>query len=160
SALSRYLVARELVQTAREQGCASVAHSSATKGNDQLRLEAALAALAPDFEVVAPLRLWNLRTPQDPRTSPHPPPPPLAPPAARRAPIGRNARGSSAFLADLRDPWQAPPPEVFTLTRPPEGAPDRPVEVAVAFEEGVPRRLDDRPLELAPLVRELNDLAG
>src|SRR5262249_47581483 len=72
----------------------------------------------------------------------------------------RNAWGSSAFLDDLRDPWQAPPPEVFTLTRPPEGAPDRPVEVAVAFEEGVPRRLDDRPLELAPLVRELNDLAG
>jgi argininosuccinate synthase len=160
SALSRFLIARELVRGAREQGCTSVAHSSATRGNDQFRLEAALAALAPDFEVVAPLRLWNLRAPDDRRNYARRRGLPLDEPAGRPVTIDRNLWGASVFLADLRDPWDEPPRTVFTMTQEPEAAPDQPAVVTVAFEEGVPRRLDDRPLDLVPLVRELNDLAG
>src|SRR5262245_25355563 len=63
SALARYLIARELVRVAHEEGCGSVAHSAASKGNDQVRMEAAIAAQDPTLEVLAPVRQWNLATP-------------------------------------------------------------------------------------------------
>src|SRR5262249_4175948 len=62
SALGRYVIARELVRAAREEGCDSVAHSATTKGNDQVRMETAIAAQEPRLKVVAPVRQWNLRT--------------------------------------------------------------------------------------------------
>src|SRR5262249_41341893 len=65
SALARYLIARELVRVAHEEGCVSVAHGAASKGNDQVRMEAAIAAQDPTLEVLAPVRQWNLATPQD-----------------------------------------------------------------------------------------------
>src|SRR5262245_46407142 len=65
SALGRYVIAQELVRVARREGCASVAHGAASKGNDQVRMEAAIAALDPRLEVIAPVRQWNLRTPAD-----------------------------------------------------------------------------------------------
>jgi argininosuccinate synthase len=160
AALGRFVVARELIRAAHEHGCRCVAHSSATRGNDQLRLEAALAALAPDLEVVAPLRLWNLRTRADLMAYARrrhllldePPPRPLT--------IDRNLWGISAYLDDLTDSWQEPPPEVFTLTRSVDQAPDVAVERTIGLEAGVPRSLDGQTLDLVPLVRELNEQAG
>src|SRR5436190_13263063 len=60
SALARYLIARELVRTAHEEGCTSVAHSAASKGNDQVRMETAIAAQDPALQVLAPVRQWHL----------------------------------------------------------------------------------------------------
>ena len=65
SALARYVVARELVRLAHEEGCSSVAHSAASKGNDQVRMETAIAALNPRLQVLAPVRQWHLRTLED-----------------------------------------------------------------------------------------------
>src|SRR5215831_16170132 len=62
SALGRYVIAQELVRVAHEEGCGSVAHSAASKGNDQVRMEAAIAAQDPALEVLAPVRQWHLRT--------------------------------------------------------------------------------------------------
>jgi argininosuccinate synthase len=160
SALGRFVVARELIRAAREHGCRSVAHSSATRGNDQLRLEAALAALSPDLEVVAPLRLWNLRTRADLLTYARRRHLPLEEPSTRPLTVDRNLWGASSYLDDLTDSWEEPPPEVFTLTRAADQAPDIPVFRTLGFEAGVPRSLDGRTLDLVPLVRELNELAG
>ena len=65
SALARYVIAQELVRVAHREGCASVAHGAASKGNDQVRMEGAIAALDPRLEVIAPVRLWNLRSLED-----------------------------------------------------------------------------------------------
>src|SRR5438552_18000743 len=65
SALARHLIARELVRVARDEGCSSVAHAASTKGNDQVRMETAIAAQDPRLEVLAPVRKWNLATMQD-----------------------------------------------------------------------------------------------
>ena len=158
--LGRFVVARELIRAAREHGCRSVAHSSATRGNDQLRLEAALAALSPDLEVVAPLRLWNLRTRADLLTYARRRHLPLEEPSTRPLTVDRNLWGASSYLDDLTDSWEEPPPEVFTLTRAADQAPDIPVFRTLGFEAGVPRSLDGRTLDLVPLVRALNELGG
>jgi argininosuccinate synthase len=160
SALARYVIARELVRVAREQGCNRVAHSSATKGNDQVRMESALASQDPQIEVLAPVREWNLHTLQDKLGYAQRWGLPIQEKAARSASIDRNLWGVSIYLPDLLDLWQEPPPDVYVLTRAAEQAPDRSVEVALGFEAGVPCRLDGKPMQLLPLVRELNRLGG
>jgi argininosuccinate synthase len=160
SALSRYVVARELVQVAHEQNCRCVAHSSATRGNDQVRLEAALAALDPDLEVFAPVRQWNLATLEDKLNYARRRRLPVEEPAARPVVIDRNLWGNSIFLESLLDPWEEPPAEVFTLTRSPQDAPDKPLTITIGFEEGVPTTLDGKRVDLLALVKELNRAGG
>src|SRR5262245_17429910 len=141
SALARYLIAQELVRTAHEEGCPSVAHSAASKGNDQVRMETAIAAQDPRLEVLAPVRTWNLQTVDDK----------LNYARRRRLPLevkstafssDRNLWGVSLYLHDLGDPWQVPPADLFTLTRAPEQAPDEPAVLTVGFEAGIPASLD------------------
>jgi len=160
SALARYLVARELVHVAHEQGCNSIAHSSATKGNDQVRLESAVIAQDPHLAVLAPVREWNLHTLQDKLNYARRRRLPVEEPRPRPVTIDRNLWGASIYLEDLVDLWDEPPPDVFTLTRAPEQAPDRPEVVTVGFAEGVPSSLNGESLEPLPLVRELNRLGG
>ncbi len=162
SALARYLIARELVRVAREEGCDTVAHSAASKGNDQVRMETAIAAQDPRLRVLAPVRLWNLKTHEDK----------LRYAKARHIPfddkdsragavtVDRNLWGASLYLHDLSDPWQAPPANVFVLTRAPEEAPDVPEELTIGFEAGVPSSLNGKAMALLPLVRELNRFGG
>jgi argininosuccinate synthase len=160
SALSRFLIARELVRVAHEQGCRSVAHASATKGNDQVRMEAALAAQDPSLEVVAPVRLWNLRTLDDKLTYAHRRRLPIEEPRQRPVAIDRNLWGTSIYLDDLHDSWEEPPPDVFTLTRAVEQTPEQPALVTIGFKEGVPHSVNGKNLALLPLVRELTLLGG
>ena len=160
SALSRYLVARELVHLAREQGCRTVAHSSATRGNDQVRLESALAAQDPQLEVLAPVREWNLRTLEDKLAFARRHGLTVDEPKGRQITIDRNLWGASIYLADLIDPWDEPPPNVFTLTSAPEQAPDQAALVTLGFHEGMPCALNGQAMEPLPLVRELNRLGG
>ncbi len=160
SALARYVIARELVRVAREEGCAQVAHSAATKGNDQVRMEAAIAALDPNLEVLTPVRRWNLRTLQDKLNYARRRGIPIEEPVGRPVTIDRNLWGVSLYLHDLNDAWEAPPPDVFVLTRPQREAPDQPQELTLGFEQGIPVSLDGTALESLPLVRELNRLGG
>jgi argininosuccinate synthase len=160
SALARYVIARELVRVAHEEGCPQVAHSAATKGNDQVRMEGAIAALDPTLEVVAPVRRWNLRSLQDKLNYAQRRNIPIEGPAGRAVTTDRNLWGASITLHDRNDPWEVPPADVWVLTRPPAAAPDEAQEVTIGFEQGVPRLLDGTALEPLALVRELNRLGG
>ena len=160
SALARYVIARELVRVAHEEGCAQVAHSAATKGNDQVRMEGAIAALDPRLEVLAPVRRWNLRTLEDKLNYARRRGIPIEEPAGRAVTTDRNLWGASIYLPDLIDPWEAPPADVFVLTRSPREAPDEAQELTLGFEQGIPRSLDGTPLEPLALARELNRLGG
>jgi argininosuccinate synthase len=160
SALGRYLIARELVQLAHEEGCSSVAHSAASKGNDQVRMEVAIAALDPRLEVLAPVRQWNLNRLEDKLNYARRRRLPIEEPANRAATVDRNLWGASIYLADLADTWQDPPAKVFSLTRAPEDAPDQAALVTIGFEAGIPCSLNGTALGPLPLVRELNRLGG
>jgi argininosuccinate synthase len=160
SALGRYVVAQELVRLAHEERCGSVAHSAASKGNDQVRMETAIAAQDPNLQVLAPVRQWHLRTLEDKlqyaRMRRLPVDEPKGPPLTR----DRNLWGTSISLGNLTDSWDEPPADIFTMTRAPEDAPDKPDVCTLAFDQGLPCRLNDAPLGLLPLVRELNRLGG
>jgi argininosuccinate synthase len=160
SALGRYVVAQELVRVARAEGCASVAHSAASKGNDQVRMETAIAAQDPYLDVLAPVREWHLRTLQDKLNYARRRRLPVDEPAGPRVTVDRNLWGISIYLDDLADAWEDPPAGVFRLTRSPEEAPDRPQICTLGFEAGLPRSLDGTPMALLPLVRELNRIGG
>ncbi len=160
SALARYLIARELVRTAHEEGCGSVAHSAASKGNDQVRMETAIAAQDPRLQVLTPVRQWNLTTLEDKLNYARRRRLPVEEPAGRHYSIDRNLWGVSLYLNDLEDSWQEPPADAFTLTCTPEQAPDTPAVLTLGFEAGTPCSLNGTPLEPLPLVRELNRLGG
>src|SRR5438876_5360467 len=101
SALARYLIAQELVRTAHEEGCPSVAHSAASKGNDQVRMETAIAAQDPRLEVLAPVRQWNLATLEDKLNYARRRRLPIEEPKAESVRRDRNLWGVSLALEDL-----------------------------------------------------------
>lgn len=160
SALGRYVIARELVRFAHDEGCPSVAHSAASKGNDQVRMETAIASQDPSLQVLAPVREWNLRSLEDKLNYARRRRLPVAEPSVQAVTIDRNLWGASIYLHDLTDPWAEPPANVFTMTRAPEQAPDQPAVLTVGFKAGLPCSLNGTPLEPLPLVRELNRLGG
>src|SRR5262249_52201474 len=160
SALARYVIAQELVRVAHEEGCSHVAHAAASKGNDQVRMEGAIAALEPQLTVLAPVRQWALRTAEEKLNYARRRRLPVEEPRTRRLTVDRNLWGASIYADSLEDSWEEPPSDVFTLTRAPETAPDAGATVTVGFEKGVPRRLEGEQLDLVPLIRELNRLGG
>jgi len=160
SALGRYVIAQELVRVAREEGCSAVAHSAASKGNDQVRMEVAIAAQDPALKVLAPVREWHLRTLEQKLDYARRRRLPLEEPKSRPVTVDRNLWGASLYLDDLVDAWEEPPPSVFTMTRAPEEAPDVPAVITLGFESGLPCSVNSSRMELLPLVRELNRLGG
>ncbi len=160
SALARYLIGQELVRLAHEEGCSSVAHAAASKGNDQVRLETAIAAQDPRLEVLAPVRQWNFKSLDDKLTYARRRRLPIEEPEGRAVSMDRNLWGVSLVCHDLADAWQEPPEDLFVLTRSADLAPDKPAALTIGFEEGTPCRLNDLAMEPLPLVRELNRLGG
>ncbi|HLI15263.1 MAG TPA: argininosuccinate synthase [Acidimicrobiales bacterium] len=156
SALSRPLIVRHLVAEARRHGAGAVAHGCTGKGNDQVRFEVGTRALAPDLEILAPVRTWGMtREDEIEYAARHGLP--VAASRERLYSIDENLWGRAIECGAIEDPWAAPPEDVYAITR--ETARE-PVEVVVGFEHGVPTSLDGRPLDLVALVRELERVAG
>jgi argininosuccinate synthase len=156
SSLSRPLIARHLVATAREHGCDAVAHGCTGKGNDQVRFEVSTAALAPDLEVLAPVRGWGLTRAQSiayaerhgiPVTVTH----------ERPYSVDQNLWGRTIECGVLEDPWASPPEEVFETTTP---TATEARDLVLGFERGVPTTLDARPLPLHELIDQVTRVVG
>jgi argininosuccinate synthase len=160
SALARYVIAQELVRLAHEEGSSQVAHGAASKGNDQVRMEGAIAALDPRLVVYAPVRQWGLRTPEDKLNYARRRRLPIEEQRSRRLTVDRNLWGVSMYADSLEDSWDEPPADIYTLTRPAEQAPNEPATITIGFEEGTPRTLNSEKIDLVRLVRELNRLGG
>lgn len=160
SALARYVIAQELVRLAREEGCTTLAHGAAGKGNDQVRMETAIAALDADLRVIAPVRQWHLNNLASKIDYAHRHDIPIEEPTRELVSIDRNLWEVSIYVHNLEDAWSQPPAEVFVRTRSPEQAPAEPLVLTLGFELGVPCRLNGELLGPVSLVRELNRLGG
>ena len=160
TALGRPLIAKMMVQVAEENGARYVAHGCTGKGNDQVRFEASIAALAPELKILAPVRTWELdsREAEIDYLQNHQIPLPVK----KDSPYSLDANlwGVAIECGDLEDPWVAPPDDAWQTTTDPLAAPDEPIEVTVGFERGVPVSIDGKAMELAPLIRRLNELAA
>jgi argininosuccinate synthase len=160
TSFARPIIAKAQVEHARSIGAEAVAHGCTGKGNDQVRFESTFAALAPDLEIIAPWREWTMRSREDL----------LAYLAARKIPCAasaekiysrdRNLWHISHEGGALEDPWNAPPDDMWMLTRSIAESPDRPRDVMISFESGRPVALDGVPMAGDALVAALNPIAG
>ena len=160
TALARPVVALRQVEAARRVGADAVAHGCTGKGNDQLRFELVYRAVAPDLEVIAPWRTWDIRSRED------------ALAYAERRGIPVPVSSGSLYSRDgnlwhlsheggcLEDPWCRPPADLYQMTTDPVAAPDEPQELVLGFEAGLPVTIDGRRREPHVLLAELNQIAG
>ncbi len=160
TALARPLISKHLVDIAREYDADAVAHGSTGKGNDQVRFEVSARALAPDIEVLAPVRHWELDTREDEIEYADRHNIPVEATAESPYSYDRNLWGVSIECGPLEDPWNRPPEDVYLWTTNPLEAPDEPEEVTLEFEQGKPVALNGSELALVDLIERLNELAG
>ena len=156
SSLSRPIIVKHLVAAARHHGADAIAHGCTGKGNDQVRFEVSTAALAPDLEVLAPVRGWGITREESielaekwgipitvTKSSPYS--------------IDQNLWGRTIECGILEDPWEQPPEEVFELTTPTATGP---IELVITFEQGLPVAIDGKKMSLAELIGEVDRIVG
>src|ERR1700709_1960687 len=158
SALSRPVIAKHLARTAKQLGADSVAHGCTGKGNDQVRFEAAVAALAPELTSIAPIR--DLALTRDKA---------IAYAEERGLPIkqckknpysiDKNVWGRAVETGFLEDPWNAPIEDIYEYTQDPSV--EQPAdEVTITFEHGIPTAIDGVQYSALIIIEKLNELAG
>jgi argininosuccinate synthase len=158
SALSRPVIVEALVGAARRHGADTVAHGCTGKGNDQVRFEVGIGALAPDLQVLAPVRDSGMTRDEAigfaERTG-------LPIDVTGRSPysIDQNLWGRAVETGFLEDPWNAPTEELYSYTSDPAVARE-PDEVLVRFDAGVPTGIDGKPVTVREAIEELNRRAG
>ncbi|EPA8844057.1 argininosuccinate synthase [Listeria monocytogenes] len=159
SALSRPLIAKKLVEVARQEGASAIAHGCTGKGNDQVRFEVAIHALAPDLKVVSPVRDWKWSREEEINYAKEhniPVPIDLDNPFS----IDQNLWGRSNECGVLENPWTTPPEAAYDLTVSLEDASDTPDIVEITFDAGIPISLNGENMSLANLILTLNEIAG
>ena len=159
TALARPLIARHLVRVAHEEGAGYVAHGCTGKGNDQVRFDLSTTGLAPELEVIAPAREWEM-TREDEIVYAQEHGVPVEATKSSPYSVDENLWGRSVECGILEDPAIEPPEEAFAWTTAPGAAPSEPEYVTLTFAEGLPVALNGRAAPLDELISELNRIAG
>jgi argininosuccinate synthase len=156
SALSRPLIVKHQVALARKYGADGIAHGCTGKGNDQVRFEVSSMALAPDLELIAPVRNWGFSREDSIEYA-----------ALHNIPVGAtkeklysiddNLWGRAIECGEMEDPWAEPPAGVWQMTQLTE---TEPREITISFDQGVPVALDGSALSLFELIIQLNHIVG
>jgi argininosuccinate synthase len=152
TALGRPLIAKLAVEYARRTGCDTIAHGCTGKGNDQVRIEATIATLAPELKVIAPVRQWRMGREEEIQYAREHGIPVKGGTEAAPYSIDDNLWGRSSEGRWIEELGHAPEDDVFQLVTRPEEAPDEPEVVTVGFERGVPVALNGERLELVELL--------
>lgn len=160
TSFARPLIARRLVEIARKEGAVAIAHGATGKGNDQVRFESAVKALAPDLKIIAPWREWDIQSRDQAMDYAAAHNVPLAVTKKTSYSMDRNLWHLSHEGLDLEDPANEPKNEMFLICTPPEQAPDTPTYVEIEFEQGTPVRVDGKELAPAALIDYLNELGA
>ncbi|MBI2383145.1 MAG: argininosuccinate synthase [Gammaproteobacteria bacterium] len=162
TSIARPLIAKRLVEIARQTGCDAIAHGATGKGNDQVRFELGAYALWPEAKVIAPWREWDLNSREK-----------LLAYAERHGiPIAKKKGGGSPYSMDanalhisyegggLEDPWWNPPDDIWRWTKNPEDAPNEPEVITLGYDKGDPVSLNGKTLTPYALLAALNELGG
>ena len=162
TAIARPLIAKRLIEIARQTGADAVAHGATGKGNDQVRFELSCYALDPEIRVIAPWREWELGSRAEL----------IAYAEAHQIPLAKDQRGEAPFSVDanllhtstegkaLEDPWEEPGGYIYSRTTAPEEAPDAPRYLEIEFARGDAAVLDGEALDPGALIARLNGIAG
>ena len=163
TSMARPLIAKRLVEIARKEGATAICHGATGKGNDQVRFELGIKALAPDLKIIAPWRddKWKLQSREDEIDfcRAHGIDLPFA--ADSSYSRDRNLWHISHEGLELEDPSNAPNYDhLLVLGTTPEKAPDKDTEITMTFEQGVPKTLNGKEMKVSDIIRELNTLGG
>lgn len=160
TSFARPIIAKKLVEIAEKEGADAIAHGATGKGNDQVRFELTVKALAPHLKVIAPWRLWDIRSREDAidYAEKHNVPVPVT--KKRPYSMDRNIWHLSHEGSDLEDPWNEPKADVYMVTKTPEQAPDVATYVEIGFEKGIPVAINGEKLGAVELLTKLNELGA
>ncbi|GAB6172091.1 argininosuccinate synthase [Paradesulfitobacterium aromaticivorans] len=160
TSFARPLIAKRLVEIADQEGAVAIAHGATGKGNDQVRFELTVKALNPDLEIIAPWRVWDIKSREDAIDYAQARGIPVPVTKARPYSMDRNLWHLSHEGGDLEDPWNEPQKDIYLLGVAPENAPDTPTYIELAFDKGIPVALDGEKLSPVALIEKLNELGG
>jgi argininosuccinate synthase len=160
TALSRPLIAKNLVDIAHTEKAGFVAHGCTGKGNDQVRIELGVNMLDPELEIIAPLRLWELKSRDDEIKYALKNNIPIDVRKGQPYSIDKNLWGVSVECGVLEDPGKEPPQDAFQVTHPPEETPDEPRYIDIYFKAGSPWKINKRSYSPGKLIERLNKIGS
>ena len=164
TSMARPAIAKKLVEIARKEGAVAICHGATGKGNDQIRFELGIKALAPDIKIIAPWRMtdkWTMQSREDEIAFCKAHGIDLPFDASHSYSRDRNLWHISHEGLELEDPSQAPNYDnMLVLGVTPEKAPDKETEVTMTFEQGVPKTLNGKEMKVSEIITELNKLGG
>jgi len=160
TSLGRPLLAKGLVEVARKEKATMVAHGCTGKGNDQVRFEVAVSALAPDLKNLAPLRIWEFKSREEEIAYAQKHGIPVSVTLKKPYSIDENIWGTAVECGALEDPMVEPPADAYLRTVAPELAPDDPVYVEIEFNAGVPVAVNGASVDAVELLQTLNVIGG
>lgn len=160
TALSRPLIAKEVVKTAKKEKASFVSHGCTGKGNDQVRFEMTFNSLGPKLKIVAPLREWSFKSREEEIDYCRKYNIPVK--ASKKNPysIDKNLWGVSIECGVLEDPKQPVPEDAYTLTNSPNKAPSKPKLLQIEFKKGIPIKLNGKKIDGVSLINKLNKIGG
>jgi argininosuccinate synthase len=160
TSIARPLIAKKQVEVVAREDADAVAHGATGKGNDQVRFELTYMALNPTITVISPWRSWDLRSRKDLIRYAKENRIPVPVTAEKPYSIDQNLFHVSFEAGILEDPWLEPKEDMFLMTASPERAPDRPRDIEIDFEDGIPMRIDGEAHSPAKLLDRLNEIGG
>ena len=161
TSIARPLLAKRQAQVALKTGCDALAHGCTGKGNDQVRFELTYKAIAPQLPVIAPWREWDIISREDAIEYARQHHVPIAQSTTKIYSRDRNIWHISHEGGELEDPASAAPEHIWMLTKSPSDAPQKPAEVTISFEHGIPVSLNGKHrLSGVALLEELNKIGG
>lgn len=161
TSFARPTIAKRIVEIAKAEGADAICHGCTGKGNDQVRFELTIKALAPEMEIIAPWRIWDIKSRDEE----------IAYAEARNIPLNitketnyskdMNLWHLSHEGLDLEDPANEPDfDKILELSVSPEKAPDKPTYVTISFEKGIPVAIDGKKMDGVAIIEKLNEIGG
>ncbi|MEG0915087.1 MAG: argininosuccinate synthase, partial [Christensenellaceae bacterium] len=160
TSFARPLIAKRLVEIAKEVGADAICHGATGKGNDQVRFELTIKALAPELDIIAPWRIWDIKSRDEeieyaqarnidiPVTKEH------------NYSMDANIWHLSHEGSDLEDPWNEPKDSMYMICKTPEAAPDKPCYFEIDFLKGIPVAIDGKKYAPIEMITKLNELGA
>ncbi len=160
TAFARPVIAKRLVEIALEEGAEAICHGCTGKGNDQVRFELTIKALAPEMKIIAPWRIWDIKSRDD--AIEYANARGIEVPVTKERPYSMdgNLWHLSHEGGDLEIPWNEPKDDLYLVITPPEQAPDTPTYVEIDFEKGIPVAVNGEKLGPIELLEKLNALGA
>jgi len=160
TALARPLIAKYLVQIAHKEKAGAIAHGCTGKGNDQVRFEVTVGILAPDLEIIAPVRVWEFKSREEEIEYAHMYNIPIDVTKKKSYSVDRNIWGVSIEAGVLENLEQEPPEDAYLITKSPTLQSTYPKYIEIYFEKGIPKKIDGKTLKLRNLISQLNEIGG